>query len=63
MIIDIHEGETEKTIVLVSDDPRFVREFGKNRLECSTKGIYQNLRMIVAWTDNTLREKCYFEVE
>lgn len=62
MIIDIHEGETEKTIVLVSDDPRFVREFGKNRIECSTKGIYQNLHMICSWADTTLREKCYFEV-
>lgn len=31
MIIDIREGETEKTIVLESDDPRFIREFGDER--------------------------------
>ncbi len=28
MIIDIREGETEKTIVLVSDDSRFIRDLG-----------------------------------
>ena len=63
MTIKIYEGNNEKTILLCCDDSRFVREFGNSKIECSTKGIYQNLHMICAWADNTLREKCYFEVE
>ena len=63
MTIKIYEGDSEKNVLLGCDDPRFVREFGNNRLECSAKGIYQNLHMICSWADTTLREKCYFEVE
>ncbi len=62
MIIDIREGETEKNIVLVSDDPRFIREFGSSKIDCNTKGIFENLSMISSWCENALREHCQFEV-
>ena len=62
MTIKIYEGDSEKTVKLVCNDQRFIREFGNSQIDCSTKGIYQNLHMICSWGDTTLHEKCYFEV-
>lgn len=62
MTIKIYEGDNEKTILLCCDDPRFVREFGNSKIECNTKGLYQNLHLFCSWTTNALRENCYFEL-
>lgn len=62
LVVSIYEGPNDKTILIGCDNPRFINEFGKNMVECSASGIYQNLHMISSWAEKALKMKCHFTI-
>ncbi len=62
MIVTIHEGYDKDYLILTSNNPYFIREFGSTH-KVSTNNIYRELSDVSERINNKLGEECFFEMD